>query len=247
MPRTYKCKTCHQVHPPPTGKQCRQLEETGLEPSDEKQDRILAALEQVTSRMDRMEQQWRPQDNVRVVELNEEDNSETVELQPVRQADSVPASDDDFATPDSLRRNIQLMAQAATRIAQMRSDEQDDVLDTIQGIRARGKKSGSLLTAPDIVEKTIDWPHMHVRRVVNGKRKNLTYNDLSVEEFVYGYISMLKTSRNKMDRDTMIDLLQILMQDAMDFSWGNACGFYEAIGLEVEHGSLRWNNNARIS
>ena len=88
---------------------------------------------------------------------------------------------------------------------------------------------------------------MHVRRVVNGKRQNLTYSELRMEEFVFGFIAMLKSPRNKKDKNTMIDLLQILMQDAMDYSWGNALGFYESIGLEVEHGMLKWNNNARIT
>ena len=88
---------------------------------------------------------------------------------------------------------------------------------------------------------------MHVRRVVNGKRQNLTYSELRMEEFVFSFIAMLKSPRNKKDTNTMIDLLQILMQDAMDYSWGSALGFYESIGLEVEHGMLKWNNNARIT
>ena len=36
------------------------------------------------------------------------------------------------------------------------------------------------------------------------------------------------------------------MQDAMDFSWANARGFYEMVARDVEQGVLEWSNKELI-
>ena len=63
------------------------------------------------------------------------------------------------------------------------------------------------MVASDAIQRVIDWPHMHVCRRVMGRRKNMTFNELKVEEFVYGFLIMLKNTRNKMDREVMMPLL----------------------------------------
>ena len=121
------------------------------------------------------------------------------------------ATGQEVATPNSLRTNLRLMAQAASRLARLEGDEADDDIDQYIP-RNRGKKPGSLRVATDLVKHSIDWPHMHVRRMVQGKRKTLAYAELSVEEFVYGFLTMLENPDCKMDMRTMIKLLRILMQ-----------------------------------
>ena len=70
--------------------------------------------------MDKMEEHLRSQDNTRTVEVNETNSDkadETDEVQPLSQMESEQASDNNIAMPDLLRKNIQLMAQATSRIA----------------------------------------------------------------------------------------------------------------------------------
>ena len=72
-----------------------------------------------------------------------------------------------------------------------REDMDDDDMYRWPRQRDRGRKSGSTLVASDLVRDRIDWPHMHVKRVIGGRRKNVEYTDLRIEEFVHGFLVML--------------------------------------------------------
>ena len=87
------------------------------------------------------------------------------------------------------------------------------------------------MTATDKVVRTIDWPHMHVRRMVAGKRKGIHFNELKVEEFVLCFLTMIQMPGNDMNVRGMLRILQDIMQDAMEFSWANARSFYEQVGF----------------
>ena len=45
----------------------------------------------------------------------------------------------------------------------------------------------------------------------------------------------------------MLRILDMLMQDAMDFSWENARNFYEQLGLDVENGDIRWGDSEAVN
>ena len=241
MPRTYKCRQCKEVHEPPTGKQCNRGRAEIDVPGDNTQQQILRTLADLQRQMTEMRDDIANGASAEVVEDSPDDISVAGE-EPVAGA-CAPAvrSGGESATPDSLRQNIQLMAQAANRIAQLGIDDQDDE-ELVQITRARkqGKKSGSLMVPTDVVKNTIDWPHMHVRRMANGVRKTVTFKELKVEEFVAGYLTMLASPQCTMDKEVMIDILRMVMTDAVDFSWGNARGFYEILGHAVEEGTLNW-------
>ena len=129
-------------------------------------------------------------------------------------------------TPATLRSDVRAMQRAAERIAQFRSDDYDDEDDIIGGrTRTSGKKSGSLMTAADNIKKRIDWPHMHVQRVVAGEHVPVKYKELKMAEFVYGYLEMLDAHPDKWDREVMLGILKTLMRDAADFAWENAANF----------------------
>ena len=133
------------------------------------------------------------------------------------------------------------MRQAVRRLERLRIREFDKAeLDGQTTNKAAGKKSGSVLTATDKVVKHIDWPHMYVRRMVGGQRKEVAYNDLKVEEFVHGFLNMIAAPKNNMDYKGMLDILMNLMQDAMEFSWLNARSFYQMIVQDVEQGVVKW-------
>ena len=208
------------------------------------QTRILAALTDIKKHM---WDQRQPSAYVLTQEESEENVSESDEEEAAGAAAAPQGIDGNVATPGSLRLNIQLMALAAGRIAQLRGDDREDEDELVlPRTKAQGKKSGSLLVATDNVKHTIDWPHMHVRRIVNGRRKNLNYSELRVEEFVFGFLTMLENPISKMDSSIMIPLLRMLMQDAMDYSWANALNFYDTLGVKVEHGALQWHDTELI-
>ena len=96
-------------------------------------------------------------------------------------------------TPKSLRKNVQIMAQAAERLAEIAGEDSDsEDLPNLPRGRQKGKRSGSVLVATDIIEKRIDWPHLYIKRKVAGKSKGVAFEDMRMEEFVYGLVLMLK-------------------------------------------------------
>ena len=150
-------------------------------------------------------------------------------------------------TPDSLRKNMQIMAQAAERLAQFGASQvtASGGVDNLT-LRGPGRKSGSQMLASDAIKSVIDWPHFYVKRMVAGRRKPIYFADLKAVEFVQGFMAMLKAPKNVFDREKMLNLLHTLMQDATDFGWDNARKFYEMLGVDVERGLLRWDDMIAI-
>ena len=251
MPKLYKCKKCGVEHSPPTGKHCQQQlqgetaeqsqpanAETTLQQSV---DKMLAGMLELTTKVTDMHE--------RLSMVENRDNGDKQPMVPATQPEpfvsaSIPGPA--AASPDTLRANVELMAQAAARIAQFGTDHDDDDDGSSGRTKSKGKKSGSLLTAADRVEKQIDWPHLHVQRMTGGNRRNLTYPELRTDEFVFGYLAMLKSPKCEMDKDTMIDILSIIMQDSMDYTWPTARGFYQSLGLAVEKAELDWADSDTI-
>ena len=232
---------------PPTGKHCRR-ERVQDERDDDPLQQILDRLGGIQTRMDQMDR--RIDD---VVERRSETNSDIAgeDIQPVGEVEEATGNDEtsgEEATPKSLRRDITLMAEAANRIAQLRMEEFEEREDgnVVTVRRATGKKSGSTLMASDVVEQTIDWPHLHVRRMIAGRSKSIAYADLRVEEFVAGFLSMIEAPKCKWDYKTMITILRAVMQDTINYSWTNALGFYENLGIAVEMGEMAWSDKEAI-
>ena len=237
---------------PPTGKKCRRQdaeeEETDIEVEEAEQetttneDTTLSLMLQMKQQMDSMAEQMQ--------EIQQE--REASKSQATREESEAGESEtrqegEELITAQSLRQDVRAMERAASRIAQFRDLDTDDYDTTSNGRRnPNGKKSGSIMVAADNVKLSIDWPHMHVKRVTNGTRAGVAYKELRIEEFVYGFLAMLKSPKTKWDKDLMLDLLQDLMQDSMDFAWENARGFYEMLGVDVENGDKRWDDTNTV-
>ena len=237
MPRIYRCRRCGISHQPPTGKQCQrqrfeETEETTAAATDvmplllELKEQMQIANQKMDSQMQTVNQRL---DNFetgssisdegaaggRQVESDEEQEQETEQ-----------------ANAQSLRQDMQLMSRAARRLAKLRLDDSDDEeVEGLDGTRNAGKKSGSVLTATDKVRKPIDWPHLYISRMNGGKQRNVTYSELKIDEFVYGFICMLDAPGCKWDFRTMIGILKNLMQDSMEFTWASAASFYRMAGV----------------
>ena len=90
-----------------------------------------------------------------------------------------------------------------------------------------------MLVAREVLVDRIDWPHKYVTRLLGAKRKRVQYSNLYIEEFVFGFISMIISPFCKCDYHTMDRILRMLIRETIDFSWGNALALYELIGLDV--------------
>ena len=156
------------------------------------------------------------------------------------------ASPGNAITIETLKNNVEVVNRAAQRIHELNLQEYDlpDAMKIGTGSINRGKKSGSVSKASDKVIKDLDWPHYHITRGINLTPSS--YEELSLEEFILGYIRMLRDTDSTFDKDVMLEVLEDLMEDTIDFSWGNAKGFYKSIGLEIERGKFAWDDSATI-
>ena len=265
MPRIYKCRKCGKQHGPPTGKHCRARDSSEEEERSSTLDDIMPALEALKKQMEDMPavrelSKQMAEMNTRMERVengqNDRQSEQDSEERDGDDGDGFEQADDEagqeaaasYATPESLRKDVKAMQRAAARIALYQQDDSDDEeLGLLRKARLNGKKSGSVMTATDNIRERIDWPQMHVKRTVNGKRVGVNYEDLKVEEFVLGFVAMLRSPRCKMDRDVMLEILEMLMQDTVDFAWENARAFYKMLGVDVETGVRQWTDEEQIS
>ena len=252
MPREYKCRKCGIIHMPPTGKKCNRLQdEPEIAEEDvmseqgeaEEEDPVMAMCMRMEQRMEMMEQNFLKMQESRTREEGSETQRSTTEGNGEQQS-----GDGDTVNARTLREDVRAMERAANRIAQFREMDLEDADDTTNGrTTSNGKKSGSLMVAADNVKKRIDWPHMHVKRLSGGDRVGVPFKQLRIEEFVFGFLAMLKAKKANWDKELMLDILQALMEDTMDFSWENARGYYGMLGVDVENGDKSWDDTEAVN
>ena len=269
MPRKYKCRKCGIHHDPPTGKHCRmRFEEPEDDIEHEPQDIAADETESVTPEQEApdilpllLEIKRRVDDIDSRVGKNSDAEATTAHIEPfsppsiqlqsppriVRTPERAIERYVTDITPTSLRHESDVMARAANRLARIKAID-DDEQTALEDRRTRtgGKKSGCKLVAGESVLERIDWPHMYVTRMAGGKRTGVPFAELRLEEFVFGFISMLESPFCRWDYRTMTRLLRMMMQDVMDFSWPNARALYQMIGVEVEQGTMEWTDTDAI-
>ena len=80
------------------------------------------------------------------------------------------------------------------------------------------------------VKKSMDWPQHFI---LTGTRKTRpTYDDLTITQWVSGFIRCIQEEKSKSTKASMLDYLGNLMEDASDFSWDStkACHTFDKHG-----------------
>ena len=202
----------------------------------------------IQGKVNGIEQQTSSIDNrVLIIEDERQTNKPTDRASTPQTPEDTHEGEATSASPQTLREDTRLMRQAANRLARLQMDDSDDEeFGFSRNNRYHGKKSEAEMTAADRVERRIDWPHWYVRRAVGGKRKPLTFSELRIEEFVFGFLDMLDSPKCKLDYRFMTQILKQMMRDTMDLSWASGRSFYEMTGLEMEKGGLDWTDKETI-
>ena len=131
---------------------------------------------------------------------------------------------DDLLNNDSLKNDSDLVNLAAKRLAELglQVTQDSDVLQSKSGYAGKGKKSGAVSKATDKVVKESDWPYYHITRGVDLMPSS--YDELSLDEFCLGYIRMLRDADSKFNLHIMLEVLEDMLEDTVDFSWKNVKG-----------------------
>ena len=126
-------------------------------------------------------------------------------------------------------------------------DLDDDWADTPRHAagRARGKRSGAARTVQDKVLRDIDWPHFHI--YTPPGEDPMTFEKLSITEFVYEYLQMVDQPEARFDQQVMWDLLKMIMEDATEYPWPNVINFFLILGSQIENERLHWSDAGAIA
>ena len=74
----------------------------------------------------------------------------------------------------------------------------------------------------------------------------MTFERVSIPEFIFGYMQMVDQTAAWFDRAIMWDLLKSMMEDATEFPWANVKNFFLIIGSQVENERLEWADTVTI-
>ena len=77
-------------------------------------------------------------------------------------------------------------------------------------------------------------------------RQRVTYDQLSLTQFIQGFTRNILDERDNEIREHMLGYLNDLMEDATDFSWGSAKAARAVLLCEMEKGSVSWTNTSQI-
>ena len=143
---------------------------------------------------------------------------------------------------NSLRMNADIINRASARLAELGVTESmvNESVGNVHVADNKGRKSGAVSKATDRIVKSTDWPHYHIVGGIDMTPSS--YEELSLGEFVLGFIRMLQDVDSVYDKDLMLEVLRDILEDSVDFSWQNAKAFFRSTALQVEQGKLKWSD-----
>ena len=119
--------------------------------------------------------------------------------------------------------------------------------DLNQSSHGQGKEKFKSLRGGNIdiqVKHKVHWPHEAIFGGVT--RQRVTYDQLSLTQWVQGFCQNILEETDRGRKDTMVAYMADLMEDATDFSWQGAKAAHAVLMCEMERGTVRWENGDRI-
>ena len=140
---------------------------------------------------------------------------------------------------DEVRRRLAYLQESSTS-----SDSDNGVRKhhTRRG-KSRKKRSGRGRTTEDFVVRDMPWPHHGVYK--GPERRAATFDTLSVQEFVFGYVGNIDAAPDK-DKAPMLQHLRELMHDAMYHPWASVRNYHGVVLGQMEQAVLTWTDRAVI-
>ena len=154
---------------------------------------------------------------------------------------SSDSSSDELDVPSikSLRTSRVIQHKVDQRLVKL--EQQSNTQGNSTGAKLKSKRGGNV----DVyVEKRVAWPHEAILRGIS--RQRITYDQLSLTQFVQGFSKNILDESDKKNREKMIQYLSDSMEDATDFSWASVKAAHAVLLCEMERGSLDWEQTDRI-
>jgi hypothetical protein len=139
----------------------------------------------------------------------------------------------------ALRGDTHLTAQAEQLVT--------DISTSVAGIPSfTTQKRGMVRSGGDLspAVKT-PWPQDFV--LGSGKKVQLYYEDLSIYEWIIGYITIVQIQSDPIIQRHMFDHLKNLMEDAVFFGWEPVKQAHKAILTSLESGTFTWTDELKMA
>ena len=135
-------------------------------------------------------------------------------------------------------KKLELEAQArANTDSSLLKPESVPSLSTVRQSPNTGKSLGQLDYNVRIVAPQ-EWPHLHVPFGLAKKK----FKDLSLAEFVYGYLDIMRVAKDE-QREIMLSHLMTLMRLAAKYKWHSVLSFHAAVLDRIEAGLASWGDD----
>ena len=146
---------------------------------------------------------------------------------------------------DQLRANQQMSDSVSQRMVDLGlyEDGADNSSDSAD--RRKGKKSGLSRTVEDRVLREIDWPHFYIYR--GQDRRSPHFGELTLAEFLFGFLSMVNNPRNNLNKELMLSILKDMMLDATQFGWPQIRNYYSILASGIEMARYDWSDGSQVS
>lgn len=230
MPRT--CTKCQEAHEPPKNSNCNRHIQATLAS-------LAESLATVSSRLDSMEARASDPASTRRKPPQPDNNSSSESEDDIRMP---PASETRAATitPSRLKSHKRVQSFVDKRMQELGVMSSDDELPTSKPSgKGRSQRSGRVKTASDFVVKQVEWPHYHIFR--GPSRQPASYDELTISEFVFGYLTSLEQEVCPNVRAHKLQHLRELMMDTCEFGWQGPRNYHGIILQEMEKGRLSWD------
>ena len=94
------------------------------------------------------------------------------------------------------------------------------------------------------VKRVVDWPQHFI--LTGNKKARPSYDDLTVTQWVSGFVRCIQEEKSGETRASMLDYLGNLMEDASDFSWESAKASHVVVLTNMKADRLQWSDTEKL-
>ena len=94
------------------------------------------------------------------------------------------------------------------------------------------------------MKRVVDWPQNFI--LTGTSKTRPTYDDLSITQWVAGFIRCIQEEKSECNRASMLDYMGNFMEDASDFSWEAAKASHAILLTNMEGDRLKWGDMEKI-
>ena len=146
------------------------------------------------------------------------------------------SEEDNVLTVSELRASKRIQKKVDEKLAEL------EEIPKVKGNEVVKSKRGGAVEV--VVKNKISWPH---EMILGGpNRQRLTYDQMSLTQFVQGFSKNILEEKDEKNRESMVRYLSELMEDATDFSWSNAKAAHAVLLCDMERGILTWGDTEKI-